>query len=826
MQSYFSQAVLVSKLLGLKLTSKSFNKRREPMCGVPLAQLERHTATLVDQGYKVVVLNESIIPGTKEIERTIHQIISPGTALAESSSADDPDKPKFLLAISSKKSRVGLVYKDVTTGQAFSDSCELSQLRERLLLIRPREVVHDGVAISHAIEQTLAAEREREGFIVSKLRRPLDRDQVDVGDGSVVSVSQAVLDAYLEEAFRGAQPALGATEAVNELDRMELDPMTIKSLEIRESARGTASGSLVHLVKRTVTAPGARLLQQRLCAPSTDLGLVTTWLDQVHALAERTDLLGMLGSTMRTWPDLPKLLQRVSVRAIRPGTAKDLLALKRTLHQATELKQQVFTALEFNDDSGHSGALTRLMSRVIVPGSVVTAIERAIDEAALSAFELDQSKLEDRADQIGQAAAEKEDEQAERVELGLWGKPFVAVIRSEFSAELAHAHATLRELRASANALESRLRTKFKSPNLSLRDVIKYGPVLHVLRKDGYALIEDDVETQKVQSKAVSLSTRMFHYAEWAALHEQITDAMGAIRQLERAALGSLIELAQSEYQTLQRTAHALAELDVSLGFAILARELGLTRPEVNDSRSLDVRDGWHLAVKRAVGADGFQFETNNLRLSPPNSFVHCLTGPNMAGKSTFLRQNAIIVVLAQSGSFVPAKSCSVGLVDRIFSRIGARDELDRNKSSFMVEAEEAAAILNNANARSLVLLDELGRGTSPTDGVAIAFATLEHIVRVNQSRTLFATHYHSLGRLIPHARHRGIGDWTGLEFWCTKVIECASDASVMYERKVKRGLNDNSAGLIIAKMANFPKRALHLAAETKHRMKALKLPL
>jgi len=264
----------------------------------------------------------------------------------------------------------------------------------------------------------------------------------------------------------------------------------------------------------------------------------------------------------------------------------------------------------------------------------------------------------------------------------------------------------------------------------------------------------------------------MYFYPAWTELHHSIESAMVAIRNLERDSIGSLVDEVRAKYDDLQRTADGLAQLDLTNSLAVLAKELNLVRPVVNDSQSLSIQDGRHLAVERALTSSGRQFTTNSLVMDHPNSFVHCLTGPNMAGKSTFLRQSAIIVILAQAGSFVPAKSCEIGIVDRVFSRVGARDELDRNKSSFMVEAEEAACILNESTSRSLVLLDELGRGTSPIDGISIAYATLEHIVAVNKARTLFATHFHRLGHLIPHGDYAGKDEWHGLEFWCTDVRE------------------------------------------------------
>lgn len=477
-----------------------------------------------------------------------------------------------------------------------------------------------------------------------------------------------------------------------------------------------------------------------------------------------------LVSVMGEWADLSKLVQRLSTASINQSTATQLLSIKHLLNQAHQAKELITDEVESIPSQSIQSSVSSLVDQILIPFDLVDAIELAIDEETLTAHHQDQERQQEIIAQLGQSGLDKTPGLSLPTSSTKWATPPTSLIRKQFNQSLEACHHKLAQLISSAHKLENELRDRLSSPNLSLRDVIKHGPVLHVLRKDGTTKLDSNPNLIKVQTKVDSASTRTYHYQPWNTLHQQIEDQVATIRAAEREALKSLVDKVKDEYHSLQTTADQIAKLDVSLSFARLAIELKLVRPKMSTGRELFIVEGRHLGVERAANQAGRPYTTNSVSMDYPRGFIHLLTGPNMAGKSSFLRQNALIVILGQAGSFVPAKSCTIGLVDRVFSRVGARDELDRNKSSFMVEAEEAACILNESTDRSLVLLDELGRGTSPVDGISVAYATLEHILNVNKARTLFATHYHNLGQLIPHEDAAGVGEWRGLEFWCTSV--------------------------------------------------------
>ncbi|GAA5991659.1 hypothetical protein JCM10908_001079 [Rhodotorula pacifica] len=828
-ESYFEQAKVVAKTLGIKLTSKPTKNGRQAFAGFPLAQLGKQVSVLVQAGHKVVIVEEFKEIGTSKIKtsRRVSRVVTPGTGVDEAFVA--LDQSNFVLALgiedgTSLRNEIGLAYRDISTGASFTRTSKLSALRDDIRLVQPKEIVVDkrlqGSKLGDRILELLEGERAREGIMVSTA----STDAVPSTSKDIPTAAanaENVLLSYLATTLVSTPVPSTSTTHIDAASVMHMDAVTLQSLEIRESLRGGVRGSLLGTVKRTVTPGGRRLLTERLCNPSTDLDVINARLDLITVFLERMpETRPYLRTILRSLEDTPRLLQRLAMR--RPSAAWDLLGLKRTMRALEDIRRECDRAIpatatrasQLGWTSAEMRAVRKLLERLGEYSELATQIEDAVDEEALTRRAEEEERKLALSDEMGESAIVRENEEVARTlpAEGLWGEDQPWVIRPHFSSTLAELHGSLTSLRKKAAQLQHDLRERYKSPALTLRNHIKFGAGVHIKVKDGVALFDADPSVHAVLR---TNSTRLYVVKDWSSLFRKITSTQEKIREFEAQAMQVLVARLLEHYTSLGRTADGLAELDVAMSFAELAYDHDWVRPVVDASRTLCIEGGRHPTVEQALAAQNRQFHANSLTMHHPGdatatpSFVHVLTGPNMAGKSTFLRQTAIIAVLAQAGAYVPADSAHIGVLDRLYSRVGARDELDRDRSTFMIEMDEATTILDGATDRSLVLLDELGRGTSPIDGLAIAYAALEHLTHANRSRTLFATHYHRLGQLLDYREDnaRGTGEWEGVEFWCTDVEE--SEDTVRYLHAIRRGLNNDSAGLVVARLAGMPTRAI-----------------
>ncbi|GAA5922134.1 hypothetical protein JCM1841_006895 [Sporobolomyces salmonicolor] len=845
-EAYFEHAAVVASALGFRLTSKEFgtrdSKKSHPMSGFPVAHLRKHVSTLVEAGHKVVIVEEFKEAGSLSgsTKRKVTRVVTPGTGVDES--FVQMEKMNFVLGLGvvegTTTDEVGMAYRDVSTGASFTRVSTLSSLRDNINLVQPKEVVVDerlkATALGERVLALLKGEQHRESLMVSSVSTSAV-PSLSSSPPSPQSAAESVLLAYLANTLVSMPVPQGSSTFVDPASVLQMDSVTLKSLEIRESLRGGLKGSLLQTVKRTMTPGGTRLLTERLCAPSTDLQTIQTRLNLVSAFHDSIPESRLyLRPILRSLDDTPRLLQRLYLRR---GSAFDLLGLKRTMRALDTIRTEIdgrvpgLQEVEAGDYDAWQieeiVALRHLMEKLGDYNTLPDEIEAAIDEEALTWQAKEAERKAALAAELGERAVEREAEEAARKggeEEGLWGAKQSWIIQPAFSSALSDLHTELIQLRRSAFQLQANLRTKYASKGLRLKYVIKVGPAIHVQQQDGYAKIEADSNALQYQKSG---STRVYVLRRWVDLYNKINAVSTKIQQLESETLDILRTRVLDNYDSLLQTADALAELDVAMSFAELAQEKRWSKPIVDESKSLEIVEGRHPTVENALLLQNRQFTANSVAFRHPDdgesdpSLIHVVTGPNMAGKSTFLRQTALINILAQAGSFVPAESARVGIFDKVYSRVGARDELDRDRSTFMIEMDEATSILEGATSRSLVLLDELGRGTSPIDGLAIAYAALEHLTHVNRCRTLFATHYHRLGDLLGYEESdaRGKGEWEGVEFWCTNVEEAAE--SVRYIHEVRRGLNSDSGGLLIARLAGMPARAIQVARDMKERFLA-----
>ncbi|TCD67520.1 DNA mismatch repair ATPase msh1 [Steccherinum ochraceum] len=844
-ESYFDQAIEVAKLLSIKLTTRSWGGSRIPMCGFPLMHLDKYLKVLVQQQQRFVAICEEFmrdpVLGPKGgFDRRVTRIVTPGTLIDEPFL--NPYENNYLLAVSldghSSRDFVGLAWIDVSTGDLLTQHIPFCELRDHLVRINPREIVLDE-AYRETQEQSLFKALSEENFLISycspsssvpnrptlPLAAHIDDDDVTFHTSQLESKAQTlteteaqamhILTCYLKNNLLEHMPLLTSPRREAAQARMQIDAHTIKALEIRETmAEGGTSGSLFSVIKRTVTSSGTRLLTRWLCKYTTHIairlgtdsifpGSPSTSIAEINARQSlvaffksrphlRADLVGALEGT----EDVTRIVQKF---LLNRGDLGDLAALGRTLALWSSIRNRVQLEKEMEHHEHDSraasdwGSIDALLSRL-------ASLQTLADRISTSLVRRDDG-LEENAGSSG----EQSSQESQNATVDQW------LITPMFSKKLENLYQTKAGLIRRRDEYERELQQSYHAPSLSLRTSPQQGFYVHILRakRDARAL---KANPDRFTLLTESASTSSFLHQEWSVLGSSIVDTSTAIQVAEREAFDILRGEVNMRALDLRKNSRILDELDVTLAFANLAEEYNFVRPIIRDDTYYRVENGRHPTVELGLLNSGRVFTPNTVTFDT-DSPLHIITGPNMAGKSTLLRQTALIAILAQTGSFVPAESAELGIVDRVFSRIGAKDDLFRDRSTFMVEMLETSDILRRATPRSVVIMDEVGRGTTVTDGVAIAFATIHHLLTVNRSRAMFATHFHELADMLGYsADHRGQGAYDRVRFYCTDIDE-TEDGYFAYAHRLSPGVNRNSHGLRVAQLAGLPPSALQVAS-------------
>ncbi|KAF5020550.1 hypothetical protein F66182_7414 [Fusarium sp. NRRL 66182] len=727
---------------------------------------------------------------------------------------------------------LGLAWLDLSTGHFCTQQANLASLPAILSRLCPRELLLDQDLQSfpeHDIFALLAEDRH----IISYAPRPQDSSLLRPDDwapmlesalskraisafSSAEVLAAGFLLSYVKDRLQGMSMKLQPPLRNENMQIMALDKNSLRALEIKQTIRdGAFRGSLLHAIRRTVTKSGARLLNEWLSAPSTSLELITDRQDLVAHFIDDVDLSDSVILLLRRSYDSQRLVQKFTLGR---GDADDLLALTNTIHATKDIVELLKQAHAKSSDSDVS-CLASLISRISLPQPLKLArrIQDAIDEEGIvrqhEAQDSETSQMIALAE--GVVSSEGSQDDAAALPKGKRKKP--ASIRDYYAEDneawimkpaasptLKRLHANLTALLEEKTTLNDTIRERLGAQSLSLKWTPGLGHIAHIKGKDVRNLVD-------VQSLSSSRSTRSFHLPEWTHLGQRLDQVRAQIRAEEQAVFHSLREHVVRNLVKLRRNAAVLDELDITTSFAKLAREQNLVRPVLNNTTSHTIIGGRHPTVEGGLFEQGRSFVRNDCVVgSPQDGRIWLITGPNMAGKSTFLRQNALITILAQIGCYVPASYAELGIVDAIFSRVGSADNLYRDQSTFMVEMLETAAILKQATPRSFVIMDEIGRGTTPEDGTAVAFACLHHLATVNQCRTLFATHFHHVADLAAAdglcSSEAGI-----VQTYCTDVME-DDQGGFVYNHRLQRGINRQSHALKVARLAGLPDRAINIA--------------
>jgi DNA mismatch repair protein MutS len=747
---FFDDAKVAAADLDIALTARGEHDGQPiPMCGVPIHAAEAYLARLIRAGHRVAIAEQVESPvearkrGAKSVvNRAIVRVVTAGTlteeALLDSRSAN------WLVAVAKVGALYGIAAADVSTGRFELASVPAGALDAELARLSAAETIAneplDGAETWTSGFDSLQAERRlKERFEVATL------DGFGQFDRAALCAAGGLLS-YLDEVARDSLPFLRPPVGLSSGDHMMIDAATRESLELTVSASGTRAGSLLASVDRSVTGAGARLLAADLGAPLLDRPRIEARLDLVALFEGDAGLRDWLRRQLRALPDVGRALGRLVAARGSPrdlGQLRDGLDEARRLHDRlarTEAPPALLADL-LPALIGH-GALIDLLSRALVPTPPIDTAQGGY-------------------------------------------------IAEGYDAALDALRATGGEGRRAIAGLEARYRTQTGIATLKIRHNNVLGFHIEVPARNADRLMAADSGFTHRQTLA---GVVRFNAAD---LHEQalrVGEAGNRALAAEAEHFEALVAGALARAEAIAAAADALARLDVAAALAERAAEGGWCRPRFEDHGCFEVEAGRHPVVEEALRAGGARFVANDCKLSE-ESRLWLVTGPNMGGKSTFLRQNALIILLAQAGSYVPATSATLGLVDRLFSRVGASDNLARGRSTFMVEMVETAAILAQATARSFVILDEVGRGTSTYDGLAIAWAVVEAIHDRSQCRCLFATHYHELTRLAERL--------DALSLHNVRAREWKGDLVLLHE--LADGPADRSYGIAVAKLAGLP---------------------
>ncbi|HEX3730884.1 MAG TPA: DNA mismatch repair protein MutS [Opitutaceae bacterium] len=764
---FFDDATVASKLLGLTLTQR----QNQPMAGLPYHAADGYVRRLLAAGRKVAICDqqEAAKPG-KLVKRQLTRILSPGTLLA--SNQLEEARNQYLAAVAFDAAGLHAAWLDLSTGEfRVATEARIESLLPVLTALNPAEIlVAEGEALRWQAAPHGDPRHALQALCAERLCSELAGYHFDAASGAR-SVQEALgvlnLQGFgLDEGHRGLGPAgallhyatanlcakpanLRSLRAYRSGGTLLLDPATLRNLEVFASSRGGREGSLLAAVSRTATAAGARLLERWLAAPTLDLAEIRRRQDLVGELLAQPSRLAAVREALGGVRDLPRILGRLQNRLRNP---RELGGIRDTLGQLPEL------ARDLAGFGAEAPALARL-----------------------------RAQFGDFAELRGLLAAGLADELPADLADG-------GYIRTGHDSELDRMRALTSGNRTWLSELERAEQERTGIRSLKVKYTGNFGYYIEVTKANLHLVPADYVRRQTtvggeryITEALRQKEKEIFHAEENALAREQ-----DLFQKLVAAVLEQAAGLAQ--------TADALAELDVLAGWAVLAREFSYCRPEIDESEVLEIADGRHPVVEQmlqAAAGGGHAFVPNDTQLACDGAQIALVTGPNMAGKSTYIRQVALIALLAHLGCWVPARKCRVGLVDRIFSRVGASDDLARGNSTFMVEMNETANILNHAGERSLIILDEIGRGTSTYDGLSIAWAVVEHLHRGPERgpRTLFATHYQELTQLEKHLPR--------LRNFSAAVKEWNDD--IIFTRRVMPGAADRSYGIQVARLAGLP---------------------
>ena len=762
---FFEDAVTASRELEITLTSRNKEKGEPvPMCGVPAHAAEGYIARLIQKGYRVAICDQVEDPKTtkKLVRREITRIVTPGTVTE--AALLRPQENNYLAALFTKGARAGMAYLDVSTGEFRATEIERADAASSLEQLNVRELLvagpdngdaPDGRWVTTPVEAWTFSFDHAERTLRDHFRL-LTLDGCGLADRPLAVSAAGALLSYLRETQKSALDHMDRPAWFDRAGAMLLDAVTVRNLELVEplfsaDLDGQRDATLVKVIDRTRTGMGGRLMRKRLLRPSLDPAEIEARLDAVDHLKRKTIERTKLRETLGRMLDIERLLAKITLGTANP---RDVLGLGRTLKEVPSLRPPI-----------DGPAPARL-----------AAVRESLDDVA----EVRDLILSAIADEPPVNPADG------------------GVIRQGFDAGLDELRNLSRNSRQVIAAVEQRERARTGIGSLKVRFNNVFGFYIEISKANMH------LAPPEYERKQTLVNAERFTTPELKELEAKVLDAEDRMLAIERDLFAGIRATAASQSARIRATASAVAEIDFFAALAEVAVDCRYVRPRFSGDGELKVVAGRHPVIERLTEREAQRFIPNDLYLDRKQSRIAVITGPNMGGKSTYLRQAALISVMAQMGSFVPAEEAVLPLVDRVFTRIGASDNLARGRSTFMVEMTETAVILNTATPQSLVVLDEIGRGTATYDGLALAWSVIEHLHERTGAYTLFATHYHELTELADRLE--------GVRNLHVSVKEAGDQ--VIFLRKVEPGAADRSYGIEVARLAGLPLAVIERARE------------
>ncbi len=794
---FFDDAIKAAKLLNIVLTKRGNSCGQEiPMCGVPAHSSESYLHKLIDLGFKVAICDqletadEAKKRGYKSIvKRDVVRVVTPGTIIEDSLLEDKSNN--YLASIVEQNDEYAISWLELSTGKFFHTLTSLKALDSDLLRISPRELlISEKFTEDEKIRSILKnykisiTQHAQSFFEYSKSHRTLCefykiRELGSIGNFSKVEIMAcgALLE-YVRVTQRGSIPRLEFPKTYKQQNFMLIDTSARRNLELFSTQFGEKKGSLISVIDHTVTASGGRLLKQMLASPLACSKAINLRLSTAQFFVNNHDSRRKIREILSNIPDIERSLSRL---ILGRGSPKDMNLLKIGLGKTLELSEFLCKI-----ESGENGSLPQqyVIQTEIQPASRAGITVKS-DESELSTIHKSLGNHKDLFELLNSAIL---DNTLSSVKEG-------GFIHSKYNSELSE----LSYILNNSNKLVTKLRESYRDlTGIAALKILHNNILGYYVEVSANHKITSDIFIHR-QSLANSMR---YTTNELKELENKILTARDAAIGLEMKIFSELCSEVAKESEKIALAANALAKLDIRTAFAELAVQNNYVKPIIDDSKEFNICSGRHPVVEV-----NDKFIANSINLAG----IHLITGPNMAGKSTFLRQNALIAILAHMGSFVPAESAHIGVIDKIFSRVGATDNITAGYSTFMVEMIETATIVNQATDRSLVILDEIGRGTGVYDGLSIAQAGIEHIHNVNKCRAIFATHYHELTKVSKYLKN--------VKCFCVKIREW--NGEVIFLHEVIEGIADESYGIHVAKLAGFPDSVLNRASEVFEELKA-----
>lgn len=771
-EMFFDDAVIASKILDLTLTKRGKTQGDDiPMCGVPFHAAENYIARLIRAGQKVAICDQIETPeeakkrgGSKAlVRREVIRIITAGTLIEDN--LLDAKSNNYLASIIDMNGMTGLAFCDVSTGEFLLQSLSPAEAKSALQRLSPKEIIcKENIDFPDGLATVQPAGFFDSATGIAKLESLFGISEDDLAkqfSRAEIAAAGALLH-YVDETQKGQIPYISAPKRIDNFKTVDFDPSTFRSLELIKTQSGERQGSLIDILDIAQTGAGSRMLQSRLLSPLRDVKEICRRHDEIDALISNFHVSGAIRTTLKSVPDMERALARISLNR---GSPRDLAALRDGLRYAAIIRSALIENGLMSSALSHCAELLQL---TVAQTDYETRLSAALSESL----------------------------------------PLLARDGGFIAAGFCPTLDSIRSLKSDTQNHIAALQTKYANDTgietlkITHNNILGFFIEVPVRRADALMVKHGDNDNPFIHRQTMSSGVR-FTTPDLSNLERDIAISADKALAIEENYFKEFCNTAIALANDISRVARGLASIDVATSMATLAVDRNFSRPVIDDSAEFNIQGGWHPVVERALARNHQTFSPNACNLSGKER-LWLLTGPNMAGKSTFLRQNALIAIMAQAGFYVPAASAHIGVVDKVFSRVGASDDLARGQSTFMMEMVETAAILQNATDKSLVILDEIGRGTATFDGLSIAWATLEYLHNQIQCRGLFATHYHELTNLKSQLSHvscytMDVKDWKG---------------EIIFLHTVKAGTADRSYGIHVAKLAGLPEGVIARAED------------